>query len=248
MKQLIRVYTMKIAVLFFAWLFAASLQAQTEFISRPNDSIRLEYVLSSSSDQDTVYEVKMYKYDVMVEHFYLKNRLTVGRYKSFYDDGSRLMEGFYNQQGKAEGEWKRYHKGGNFSAKLNYKGGALNGQATYYYENGKIKETGQYRSETFNFMISGMNVPHLVESRTGVWEYYHEEGGLKARGEFWFDDIPMRSPQEMLEAIESMESGEFMKPWKADLRHGKWQYWDKKGKLVKEEIYEKGELLEEQDK
>lgn len=233
-------------VLILALIFSlsASLFAQTEYVKRPNDSIRLEYKLSSSSDNDTVYEVKMFKYDKMVENFYLKNNLTVGKYKSYYDDGERLMEGFYSQLGKADGNWTRYHKGGNLASKLTYKNGALNGITTFYYPNGKIREFGNYRAETYNFMISGMNVPHLVESRVGTWEYYHEDGGLKAKGEFWFDEIPMRSPQEMIDAMESMETGEFVKPWKADLKHGKWQYWDTSGKLEKEEIYDKGELVE----
>ena len=170
--------------------------------------------------------------------------MTVGKYKSFYDDGERLMDGFYNQQGKADGNWTRYHKGGNLASKLTYKNGALNGMAIFYYPSGKTREFGNFRSETYNFMISGMNVPHLVESRVGAWEYYHENGGLKAKGEFWFDEIPMRSPQESIDAIERMETGEFMKPWRADLKHGRWQYWDPEGKMIREEIYEKGELIE----
>jgi antitoxin component YwqK of YwqJK toxin-antitoxin module len=218
--------------------------AQTEYVSQVNDSIRMEYKLSNASEQDTVYERKMYKNDTLVEHLYLKNNLMIGRYYSYYDNGERLMEGFYDQNGKASGKWRRYYKGGNKASELTYDDGALNGKAIFYYPSGKLREFGHFKAESYNFMISGMNVPHLVESRVGVWEYYHESGGLKAKGEFWFDEIPMRSPQEMMDAMESMETGEFVKPWKVDLKHGKWQYWNTDGKLIKEEIYEKGELVE----
>jgi len=225
-------------------LSVASLQAQTEYVSQPSDSIKMVYTLSGTESQDSIFEVKMYKKDTLVEHFYLKDNRTIGKYKSYYDNGDRLIDGFYNKKGKAEGTWFRYHKPGNIASKLSYKDGALSGRSVFYFTNGKVREFGDFKADTYNFMISGMNVPHLVESRVGAWEFYHEGGGLKAKGEYWFDEIPLRSPQEMLEDLESMETGEFMKPWKVDLKHGKWQYWNDKGKLEKEEIYDKGELIE----
>ncbi len=235
---------MKTVLSFLLSLFFLYANAQTEYVKQVNDSIRMVYKLSNTNEQDTVYERKMYKNDTLVEQLYLKNNQMVGLYYSFYDNGERLMEGLYDKKGKATGIWRRYHLGGNKASELNYVDGALNGKATFYYPNGKLKEFGHFKAERYNFMISGMNVPHLVESRVGLWEYYHKDGGIKAKGEFWFDEIPMRSPQEMMDAMESMETGEFVKPWKVDLKHGKWQYWNKAGKLIKEEIYDKGELVE----
>ena len=99
-----------LSFLFFSFFLQISF-AQTEYISQVNDSIRMEYKLSSVRNQDTVYERKMYKHNILVEHLYLKNNQMVGRYYSYYDNGDRLMEGFYDQKGKASGTWRRYHQG-----------------------------------------------------------------------------------------------------------------------------------------
>jgi hypothetical protein len=64
---------------------------------------------------------------------------------------------YFQLQGKAI---DRYVDGDTLAAQLNYMGGQLEGHAVYYYKNGKIKETGDYRSN----------------HRRGPWNYYYENG------------------------------------------------------------------------
>jgi antitoxin component YwqK of YwqJK toxin-antitoxin module len=64
---------------------------------------------------------------------------------------------YFQLQGQAT---DHYVDGDTLAARLSYMGGQLEGHAVYYYKNGKVKETGDYRDN----------------HRWGSWNYYYENG------------------------------------------------------------------------
>ena len=87
------------------------------------------------------------------------------------------------------------------------------GQWTYYFENGKIKQSAGY--------IDGKN--------EGEWKYFFENGGLW-KTNYYKDGRPVRKWKEYLKSGKLIRIGSY----KSGKRSGKWKkYWSNNGKLQK---------------
>jgi antitoxin component YwqK of YwqJK toxin-antitoxin module len=85
-----------------------------------------------------------------------------GSYKSFDSASGKLIESGYWLGGVKAGAWKIWYPGTTkLQSVVNYKDGGLEGKATYYYINGKVKGEGKFESD----------------ARTGLWHFYDPASG-----------------------------------------------------------------------
>ncbi|MCP4441104.1 MAG: hypothetical protein GY810_19440 [Aureispira sp.] len=232
-------FTLSLLFLFGQVAYA---QPPEPIVVHENDSIRLEYTLVNAND--STYSKKMFKHNILIESLFLRDRKRVNEYTEYYDNGNILGEGRFDSLGKYTSTWKRYYKDKQLANERNYSNGGLKGNSIFYYKNGNKKAEGQYDHELYELHVLGHSMDNLVESKIGLWTYYHPSGAKASEGNYWFDEILLQSPEARLEEAEDIEFGDLTRPWKVDLKHGVWQYWDNNGKLIKEETYDKGELLE----
>jgi len=83
----------------------------------------------------------------------------------------------------------------------------------------------------------------------GQWEWYHENGIKKMEGTYFEEYLKehpctidvIDDPHEKDNDEQVYSAGNFVhiRP-----KHGVWKYWDEKGILVKEEIYDQGKLIQ----
>jgi len=151
--------------------------------------------------------------------------------KMYDDNGKLIAEGKYNGKLK-EGLWVYSNKGKKV-AEETYKNGKKEGVSKSFFENGSISEEKHWNNDVEN----------------GVWRQYYPNG--KKRLETRIDN-GMRNSVYYLYYQNGML--EIRGKYKNDRMEGKWIYYDKKGKVVKETKYTKGiadnqdELDEEEQK
>jgi len=94
-----------------------------------------------------------------------KNDYRVGKWTTYYEDGTTEKIENYNDDGDFEGDYKSYYPTGVLNEEYSYKKGKEDGYYKSYFQNGKIKSEGWF--------IEG--------DKSGVWQYYNELGMLTAR-------------------------------------------------------------------
>jgi hypothetical protein len=67
-----------------------------------------------------------------------------GPYVVYHDDGSKMMQGEY-QDGKQNGEWTMWYDNGQKKSVDHYKDGVQDGEHTGWYTDGKIAAIGMYK-------------------------------------------------------------------------------------------------------
>jgi antitoxin component YwqK of YwqJK toxin-antitoxin module len=114
------------------------------------------------------------------------------------------------------------------------------GSWSAFYENGKLKETGEYKTDTYvNCCIAGP-CDIIYSYKFGEWNYYHENGQLRAKGIYKIDKKHIETT---CEGGDEINSGFLNENWK---------FYDKKGieiKLTEKEIkeIEKNGIVDEFD-
>lgn len=237
---------MKLLALFFILLLCcSSLQAQDELIKheivKEGDSIQIEYLLTDAVD--TIYQRKMYKYDVLIESLFLYQKKRVGAYKRYSFKGELIIAGDFSRQGEKQGPWMNYYPNGTMASKTFYDEGHIMGNATFYYENGRMRAIGDYLTKKHAYVISGYAMEHKVESKIGDWIYYYDNRQVESKGAYWFEEV-IRNYSYNQNDDPGASLGELERQWKVDLKHGEWRYWNRAGKLLRTEHYDKGALLE----
>ena len=145
-------------------------------------------------------------------------------FKEYYHDTDKLMfEGQINN-GAITGVWKSYYKSGNIKNSVNYEDGKVNGDAYFWYDKKpkvKIAEatfeddlmTGFYY-EYYNTGTQKAKIEYDEGEADGDAEFYYPNGKLKIEAEY-----------------------------KDNEKHGKWIYFDEKGKKIGKEKWKKGVKL-----
>jgi antitoxin component YwqK of YwqJK toxin-antitoxin module len=235
---------MKFLVLLFIFCFSG-LKAQDELIKheivREGDSIQIEYLLTDAVD--TIYQRKMYKYDVLIESLFLYQKKRVGAYKRYSFKGALIAAGAFSRKGEKQGPWVNYYPSGTMASKTFYEEGHVTGNATFYYENGRMRAIGDYLTKKHAYVVSGYAMEYKVESKIGDWIYYYDNRQIESKGTYWFGEV-LRDYSYRESDDPGASLGELERQWKIDLKHGKWSYWSRTGKLLKTEYYDKGTLLE----
>lgn len=177
--------------------------------------------------------------------------LKEGAWIEWYDNGSKFSEGVYKNNLK-EGIWTNYDLSGKTKQKVTFTNNIQSGLFQSYYQNGVIMEEGNYiklGASDYDSMMVDKNRQHVkcedynvFDARIGVWKYYHNNGSIKSTGVFIPQCLCYSTIQE-----------KFNKELKANLvstvveieylKDGHWKYFDRKGKLSKEEVFKKGKLV-----
>lgn len=183
-----------------------------------------------------------------------------------YQDDYLIAKGIINKKGVRQGDWKNYYLDGNLKSEGQYRGGNKFGKWTYYYPSGQKEQEGFYdnaglytsvwnwyyengnilRTEEFlrgkeDGMLVEFNIDSTVITkgefiegeREGEWYYTlndHSENGKYLYGErngYW----KFKHPNGKIAFEGVFESG---RP------HGKHNYYNEKGILIREEAYSYG--------
>lgn len=118
------------------------------------------------------------------------------------------------------------------SSGLNIVKSVPHGEWLEFYDNGSIKAKKEF----------------YMGLETGLWEWYYANGIKKREGRY-FEEYLIQHPCEVTAIthswgmfdIEDFHSGKHyvhIRP-----KHGTWKYWDDKGNLIKEELYDQGKLI-----
>ena len=92
----------------------------------------------------------------------------VGKWTGYYEDGSKKFTGAY-KNGQESGLWETFYPSSNVtSSSGNFVNGRRDGEWTYQYQSGKLREKGSFENG--------------VES--GVWTNYYENGQKQGEGSF----------------------------------------------------------------
>ncbi len=149
-------------------------------------------------------------------------RLPNGPFKKYFDDQqTQIQFEAMVADSMLNGAAKLFYKTGKLAATLNFNNNKLQGNCTFYYDDGKdytIKleveyDNGLLNGEVREYYISGArkSVLNYEDGKPqGDAEYYYPTGSLKMEGEF-----------------------------QDSLKHGKWKFYDQKGNLISKKRYRK---------
>ena len=157
-----------------------------------------------------------------------------GEYIYNYYDGTRKI--LHYKDGIKVGESNTYYEGGQIKRIEKFLDNELNGGWIEFYSNGNIKEKGSY----------------MQNERIGKWQKFHENGNLKSQGVYLPNHIVVESSENAFDTLITSEryedykdkDGGFSFPLTIFLKKDTWKYYSEQGKLIKEEIYDKGKLIE----
>lgn len=150
------------------------------------------------------------------------SKLKQGMWITFDASGANVVEKGVYINNKKEGVWVRFYPNGQMKHEITFKNGVANGPAKFYFENGKLWESGQW---AINHWVGPYEFYHAngqkayvwnynnLGKRTGIQKYYHENGKLKYEGN-WINGKTV----------------------------GSLKVYDENGALVAERIYEEGKF------
>lgn len=156
---------------------------------------------------------------VLDESFLEKDTL----FKEYYNGEEKLKTEGRIHNGAMTGTWKTYYEeSGNIMNSVNYKDGKLSGEAFFYYDSEKqtVKAEAYFEDDLLQ----------------GEYYEYYENGAQKAKiiysDGFADDEAWFYYPNGKLKIEGAYKNGR---------KHGKWEYFDEKGKTIGKEKWKKGE-------
>lgn len=154
--------------------------------------------------------------------------------KRYYDNGLLEWEGTL-WKGFRIKDWKFYHENGTLSMEGEYnRDGEAEGEWKYYHSNGNLKGIGHYAQgkktgvfqnyeEEKGYLFSEGDYTGKTKEDLIFWRFYYEDGSLQKEG--------------TAREIGNNEDWEIT---------GEWRYYSPSGELIKREVFEKNELIEEE--
>ncbi len=210
-------------------------------------------LFKGESEKDTIVKTKTYyssvdKDSILSKKYFVDSSIVLE--KNYYSNGNIQSRRPYNSEGNPHGIIKTWYKNGQLRSELNKDNDTVSGKLKNYYKSGEIKVSG-----------------HIVDNRGIVTEYYktgekQAEYVLSGKRAFvgpyvgYYKDGSVRhvtnygTKKSARKYIDFYKNGNKKK--EAYLINGtdphkKWKFFNKKGKLNKIKIYDKGELLKEKD-
>lgn len=170
-------------------------------------------------------------------HNYKKDGTLLSKYSCYLSDTGKVYFGRYEWylhgklssfgsyiNGDFEGQWIDYYPNSkNVFRNLIYKLKNDTFECIEFYLNGVIKDRGKYIKE---------------KGKVGHWEESYESGLLKAQGYYYPKYGMVMEETKMSDG--TIVRGSVPKYFKDK----KWKYWNELGKLIREEIYDKGKFIE----
>lgn len=188
--------------------------------------------------------------DILDKYYALliKDKLILdGEYTRINNITGRVIFQFTYDKGIITGEFNSF-KDGILVGNQKYENNKKNGDYIYYYPNGKVKEKGKYLNDLYFGEVS----------------CYYENGNLKMKGQFENkfntvlyndktfeifivdnsgDTIDFIEPSLKRDSILDVRKINCVYPSIVQIKSGKWYYYDVTGKLIKEEFYKDGEII-----
>ena len=174
-------------------------------------------------------------------HWDPKTQKINGTYLKFHQNGSKSIEGYYNQN-LPDSLWTFYFESGVAKSSGHYKLGEAVGLWKYYYENGNLKSTGSFHdglqdSSWIHFYENGkikQEAQYQNGNEIGKWSYYFESGPIKASTQYDSLSIGFHLEYTLDGTIKAQGQ-------KAGLKStGKWSYYYPDGQLESRGTYYNG--------
>ncbi|MCF6366192.1 MAG: toxin-antitoxin system YwqK family antitoxin [Bacteroidales bacterium] len=145
-------------------------------------------------------------------------------FKEYYFGGEKLkFEGrVYNKN--LNGNWKTYYESGNIQSSVNYEDGIIFGEAVFYYDTEKNTKKAEAIFENDKLIEKYFE---YYENGAQKAEIYYDDGLADGNAEFYYSNGKLKIKAE----------------YKNGLKHGKWIYYDEKGKEIGKEKWKKGEKI-----
>lgn len=183
---------------------------------------------------------------LLSEGQYFKNRRE-GIWKQYYPSG-KLRAVLHYKKGWEHGNQKFYAETGELISEFTYRYGMKQGNYIIYYSNGIIKEKGKYGLSSFRSYLphpppvgngNEAELPGQASMRVGKNIEYFESGKIKCIR--YFEDqydiiVTFDKPDENNQLRIQLQ--------KQEVPMERWLYFDETGKVIRDEIYEKGNLKE----
>lgn len=179
---------------------------------------KLEQEVSDGLFKD---EVESLTFKIELDESFLKKDTM---YKENYTASGKLkFEGQINNS-YITGTWKTYYESGNIKNSVNYDEGKLNGEAWFYFDS----EQNIVKAEAF----------FEDDLMTRDYFEYYENGTQKAKIEYYKGEADGDASFYYKNGKLKIEA-----EYKNNMKHGKWTYFDEKGKEVGKEKWKKGEKI-----
>jgi len=177
----------------------------------------------------------------------MEGETSVGKWLIYNENGQLASEGTYDKNGKRDGAWTWYYTNGKIKETANYNNTKLNGENRYFYDNGKPKYIANYKDGKLD----------------GEYLLYNEKGGLYEKKYFkaskldglyqsYFDvgetliewDVPYKNGDVASVAKEYYANGDVYAdiPFVNGKRHGIEKKYNFRNALASEISYANGEL------
>ncbi|MFD1261527.1 toxin-antitoxin system YwqK family antitoxin [Entomomonas asaccharolytica] len=156
------------------------------------------------------------------QSFYNEKGVLDGVIQAWYDSGILKLKGQYDN-GKKAGQWTEWHANGRVKSQVDYINNVLSGSYKKWYENGQQHTLGSYKNGLLN----------------GLWIAWGSKGEKVSEGEY--------SANHRIGLWTYYAEG---KKWAEgnyinDLQDGIWTYWKEDGSKDKEIVYQKGVKIKE---
>jgi antitoxin component YwqK of YwqJK toxin-antitoxin module len=141
---------------------------------------------------------------------------------SYFPGGKKMAVGNYLDE-KKDSLWQFYSEfTGNVVSSDTYQNGVINGESKVFYPEGELSEIQIYKDGV----------------KDGPWEQYFPDGKLKLRGSFNAGDKEGKFKAFYNSGI-PMITGQYFQGH----QDGTWVYYDEKGTMARQEVYNKGRLI-----
>lgn len=247
---------MKILWIICLLIMTSKLLAQSIFFEKKqiiDDSTFVKYQYYLINSFDTFYRLEIFRNDKLFLRSYsreLSPEKIEGVTIRYFPN--KMIEGVgVFKNGYAEGQHFIFYEEGELHRIVNYQKGIYVGDYIEYYTNGNIKLQGKY-----DYFESDKLLPYY-KTKVGVWKSYYENGQIKEEQSYYskplkrekniqeeyttsdglFDDTKYFTETDLPHGILDESS------YKRNVKHGRWNYWNEKGELIKVESYDKNKLL-----
>jgi len=134
----------------------------------------------------------------------------------------------YSYQGKKNELIKEtmFYPNGNMKSEYNFQDSVLNGTWKTFYENGKPGKEGAFLNGVENGLFKYYDMNGVL-----TFEGYFKNGRKEGKWTTWYDEVQKQEERE----------------YKDDALNGTWTHWYIDGNIMKEEFYENGTKIREQN-
>jgi antitoxin component YwqK of YwqJK toxin-antitoxin module len=175
-----------------------------------------------------------------------KNDKLNGRHAMFFENGNQeIEENFVNSS--YEGVKKEWYENGNLKEESNFKNNKKEGVCKFYYSNGQIQSYATYSDglsigDEYEWYDNGVNMKHL----------HCNDEGTHCIDTNWYDNGKIKQISSWVENhylngyyVQYYDNGnkEVEGKYFAGKEIGTWRLYDREGKLLQEDHYDKGKLI-----